>query len=332
MLDLPQNSIQTGIEGTLSASEAQPLRPRSSRLLTILIVIARYVLGLDILIYGISKLLNFQFQVSPWTYAHPLAQTSGSMLAWAFLGYQPWFQFLMGVFEVVPGLLLLTRRTWRLGALLLFPVLFNVGLINYALELWRDTRIISSVLLLLNLFLLACDLPMYLSFLAALLPAPIPFRNRRVQVATTVVAILVPVLAMGAFWVLGEMPADRTMAEVEDFVGTRQINGAGTWGVDRIAIGGHDITGAPDRRLYFDIFMKCGYKSGLEESLGTYKASRGEHSVTISGLSLGGDSSPIAATYALQGKVLKIDGQRSGQPVEIALHRLNWGPMLPFGR
>lgn len=314
------------------ATEAQPVLRRSSRLLTILITIARYLLGLGILTYGISKLANFQFQVSPWTYAHPLIKTSGSMLTWAFLGYQPWFQFLLGVFETVPGLLLLSRRTWRLGALLLFPVLLNVVLINYALELWRDTRIISSILLLLNFFLLACEFPMYRSFLAALLPAPTRFRNRRVQAVGTVAAILVPALAMGAFWVLAEMPADRSMAEIEDFVGTRQINGAGTWGVDRIAIGGRDIPGAPDRRLYFDIFMKCGYKSGLEESLGTYKSSRSGHSVTISGLSLGGDSSPIAANYALQDKVLKIEGQRSGQPVEIVLHRLNWGPMLPFGR
>jgi uncharacterized membrane protein YphA (DoxX/SURF4 family) len=321
-----------GIEGTLSAIEAQPIRPRSTRLRTFLITIARYLLGLAILTYGISKLLNLQFQVSSWTYAHPLIKTSGSMLTWAFLGYQPWFQFLLGVFETVPGLLLLSRRTWRLGALLLFPVLLNVVLINYALELWRDTRIISSVLLLLNLFLLACDLPMYRSFLAAMLPAPTPFQNRRVHVMVTVVAVLVPVLAMGAFWVFAMMPANRTMAEVADFVGTRQINGAGTWGVDRIAIAGQDIPGAPDRRLHFDIFMKCGYKSGMEESLGTYTASRSGHSVTISGLSLGGDSSPIAATYALQDKVLKIEGLRSGQPVVIVLHRLNWGPMLPFGR
>jgi hypothetical protein len=332
MLNLPENSIQTIHRGNLSAIQAQPVRLRSSRLLTPSITIARYLLGLDILLYGIAKLANIQFQVSPWTYAHPLIQTSGSMLTWAFLGYQPWFQFLLGVFETIPGLLLLSRRTWRLGALLLFPVLSNVVLINYAMDLWRDTQIISSVLLLLNCFLLACDLPLYRSFLVALLPTPAPFRNRQIRAVATVAAILVPVLAMGAFWIFAAMPANRTMAEIVDLVGTRQINGAGTWGVDRIAIGGHEIPGAPDRKFYFDIFMKCGYKSGLEESLGTYKVSRGGHSLTISGLSLGGDSSPIAANYALQDKVLKIEGQRNGQPVEMVLHRLNWGPMLPFGR
>ena len=316
----------------MSVIETQSVQKHSSRALTAFITIVRYLLGLAILTYGISKLYNVQFQVSAWTYAHPLNQTSGSMLTWAFLGYEPWFQFVLGVFETIPGLLLLSRRTWRLGALLLFPVLLNVVLINFALDLWHDTKVIGSILLLLNLSLLACDLPRYRSILAALLPAPTPFKNRRVQAAATVAAILVPIVAIGCFWFFGMMPINRAMAEIVDFVGIRQINGAGTWGVDRIAIGGHEIAGAPDRRFYFDIFMKCGYRSGLTESLGTFTASRAGHSVNISGLSLGGGSSPIVATYTLQDKVLKIEGNRSGQPVEILLHRLNWGPMLPFGR
>ncbi len=138
---------------------------------------------------------------------------------------------------------------------------------------------------------------------------------------------------MGCFWFFGMMPGYRAMGEIVDFVETRQINGAGTCRVwTEFTIGGHEVTGEPNRRFYFDVFMKCGYKSGLTESLGTFTASRGGHSVNITGLSLGGDSSLIVATYTLQDKVLKIEGQRGGQPVEIVLHRLNWGPMLPFGR
>ena len=315
----------------LPPSEAHPPSV-NSRPLTLLITIARYLLGLGILTYGISKLLNDQFQVSAWTYDQPMIQVPGSMLTWAFLGYQPWFQFLLGVCETIPGLLLLSRRTWRLGALLLFPVLLNVVLMNFALDLWRDTRIISSILLSLNLFLLACDLPLYRSFLVALMPPSPAFRNRPMQVAATASAILVPIVAIACFWILSMMPANRDMAQIVDFVGIRQINGAGAWGVDRITIAGQDIPGAPDRRMYFDIFMQCGYRSGLEKSLGSFTASRDKHTLNITNLTLGGDSSPILATYTLQGKVLAIEGQRGGHPVEILLHRLNWGPMLPFGR
>jgi uncharacterized membrane protein YphA (DoxX/SURF4 family) len=307
-------------------------QPSHSRTLTVLITIARYLLGLGILTYGISKLFNYQFQVSAWTYDHPLIQASGRMLTWAFLGYQPLFQFLLGVSETIPGLLLLSRRTWRLGALLLLPVILNVVLMNFSMDLWQDTKIISAVLLLLNLFLVACDLRLYRSFLAQLTPPPLPFRNRRLQIAATVAAVLIPIAAMSWFWISEEVPANRTMAEIADLVGVRQINGAGAWGVDRITLAGQGIPAAPNSRMYFDIWMQCGYKSGLTESLGTYTASQRTHAITISGLSLGTESAPIVGTYTLQGKALKIAGQRSGQPVEIVLHRLNWGPMLPFQR
>ncbi len=297
-----------------------------------LITIARYLLGILILTYGISKLANGQITVSAWTYAQPLIRTSGAMLTWAFLGYQPWFQFLLGVLETVPGLLLLFRRTWRLGALLLLPVMLNVVLMNYAFELWQDTRILSAVLLAINIFLLACDLPMYRSFLAKLMPKPEPIKNGRTRLAATVAAVVVPLACLSAYQIGIMNPAFAKFANLSDFTGVRQINGAGTWGVNRIAIGGHEIPGASDRRFYFDIWMKCAYKSGLDQSTGTFKASRKEHTIDIAGLSLGGDSSPISAHYTVDGKVLKIEGQRNGQPVDIQLQRLNWGPMTPWGQ
>jgi uncharacterized membrane protein YphA (DoxX/SURF4 family) len=315
----------------LSTTNSQ-LQPHYSRSLTALITVARYLLGLGIITYGIAKLCNYQFQVSAWTYDHPLIQASGRMLTWAFLGYQPWFQFLLGISETIPGLLLLSRRTWRLGALLLLPVMLNVVLMNFALNLWLNTRITSSVLLLLNLFLVACDLPLYRSFLAQLMPRPLPFRNRRLRIAAIVAAAIIPIAFISWFWISEEMPANRDMAQISDLVGVRQINGAGAWGVDRITIAGQNISDAPNRRMYFDVWNQCGYKSGLTESLGTYIASRDSHTITISCLHLGSDYSPITGTYTLQDKVLKIEGHRSGQPVEIVLHRLNWGPMLPFSR
>ena len=48
----------------MSAIEAQPAPPRASRVLAVFITVVRYTLGLAILTYGISKLFNFQFQVS----------------------------------------------------------------------------------------------------------------------------------------------------------------------------------------------------------------------------------------------------------------------------
>jgi hypothetical protein len=109
--------------------------------------VARLALAVGMAPYSISKLFDLQFQVGASNYALPLGEISGIGLAWAFLGYSPVFQTLMGVFETVPVIMLLFARTRRLGALLLFPVLLNVVMINYFLYLWPATRLIGSVLL-----------------------------------------------------------------------------------------------------------------------------------------------------------------------------------------
>ena len=79
-----------------------------------------WALGSAMMPYAISKLFDWQFQVRASEYARPLGETSGKTLTWAFLGYSPAFQVLMGIFEFVPSLMLFFRRTRRLGAVLLF--------------------------------------------------------------------------------------------------------------------------------------------------------------------------------------------------------------------
>jgi uncharacterized membrane protein YphA (DoxX/SURF4 family) len=150
---------------------------------------ARFALALGMMPYGISKLFDMQFQVGASIYAQPLGSAPGTILTWAFLGYSPVFQVLLGVSETVPAILLLFARTRRPGALLLFPVLLNVVLFNYFLDLWPATQLISSVLLALNLFLLLYDFRMYADFLSHLVAKPEPIASRRLRIAAKVAAL-----------------------------------------------------------------------------------------------------------------------------------------------
>ena len=113
--------------------------------------IARYSLGLWMLTYAITKILRTQFVVLPFAvWERTLESLSGKNIAWAFLGYSPWFQILLGVLEFIPSILLLFRRTTLLGAILLLPMTLNVFLINHALDLWDATKQIALILLILN--------------------------------------------------------------------------------------------------------------------------------------------------------------------------------------
>jgi hypothetical protein len=118
--------------------------------------LTRYILGLWMLTYAITKILRTQFVVLPFAiWQRPLESLSGKNIAWAFLGYSPWFQILLGFLEFIPSLLLLFRRTTLLGAILLLPMTLNVFLINHALDLWDATKQISLILLVLNFLVLA---------------------------------------------------------------------------------------------------------------------------------------------------------------------------------
>jgi len=122
--------------------------------------LCRYGLGLTMIPYAVSKLLQLQFVVLPLhAWQLPLEQLSGPILAWAFLGHSGWFQVLLGVLELVPAILLLFRRTTLLGAMLLLPLTLNVLLVNEAFTLWPETRLTAQVLLLLNVGLLVLEWP-----------------------------------------------------------------------------------------------------------------------------------------------------------------------------
>jgi hypothetical protein len=112
--------------------------------------IVRYLLGITMIPYGLTKIMRTQFVVYPHAWLKPLESISGMNLAWAFLGHSAWFEVLLGCFELVPAVLLLFRRTTLLGAILMLPLTLNVLLINYAFNLWDGTKTMAVLLFVLN--------------------------------------------------------------------------------------------------------------------------------------------------------------------------------------
>ncbi|MNK03749.1 hypothetical protein D3C87_216010 [compost metagenome] len=121
--------------------------------------IVRYSLGAFMLTYSITKILKTQFALPGfvWTETQTLETMPSKQLAWVFLGYSTWFQVLLGFLELCPALLLFFKRATLLGAILMLPVTLNVVLINYALDLWDGTKILSLILLFLNLLVFAFE-------------------------------------------------------------------------------------------------------------------------------------------------------------------------------
>lgn len=117
--------------------------------------VGRYSLGLIMIAYGSIKLFGAQFKLPLSIYDIPLGSLDGVSLTWAFLGYNSWFSILLGVFEFVPGVLLLFSRTKLIGGILLLPITVGVFIVNIAYDFVPHMKVFTGCLLLLNILLLA---------------------------------------------------------------------------------------------------------------------------------------------------------------------------------
>jgi hypothetical protein len=301
--------------------QTQPIIP-SSRIGYAAMTAARFFLGLAMMPYAIDKLLAYQFKVPAWSYAQPLGATSGNTLVWATYGYSPHLQMLLGLFELIPALLLLSVRTRRLGALFMFPVLLNVTLINFSLDLWRNTKIASFTLLTVNVFLILYDGSVYLNLFKRLVVSPAPIASRGIRLAAKIASITIVVVGIAFSASAITFSIVHFQIPVADFTGMPQINGSGTWKIESLTIAGHSVTPDPDASIFFNVFNTCEYGTTRHPYFGTFEADKSRHTFQIKRILLEGSASTIEGTYRLQGDRLLLTGTRDNLPLSMTLKRV----------
>lgn len=92
--------------------------------------IIRYWLALEITGYGFGKLFHLQFGESFTRNDSLVSQLSGFALTWNYFGYSYAMTCAIAFVQIGGAILLLFRRTTLLGAILLFPVMLNIVLID----------------------------------------------------------------------------------------------------------------------------------------------------------------------------------------------------------
>src|SRR5690606_15196635 len=106
-----------------------------NKTLAAVIIYSRYYVAITLITYGLAKFWNGQF---PGPRLDSLEQIYGNFspmgLAWRFFGYSETYKTFMGLAEIIPGLLLLFRRTMVLGALLAIAVTTNIVLVNFSFD------------------------------------------------------------------------------------------------------------------------------------------------------------------------------------------------------
>jgi uncharacterized membrane protein YphA (DoxX/SURF4 family) len=93
--------------------------------------IVRYWLAASICTYGFAKILKTQFEQSVSTNDSLVRSLSGFDLTWNYFGHSYALAVIIAIFQIGGSVLLLFRRTTLLGAVILFPVMLNILLINW---------------------------------------------------------------------------------------------------------------------------------------------------------------------------------------------------------
>ncbi|MDC0721757.1 hypothetical protein [Nannocystis bainbridge] len=118
-------------------------------------IIVRYSLAQHMFSYGLIKVFGRQMALDPLMLERTYADSSPAGLLWTFMGFSPTYQAFAGLAEVMGAVLLLSRRTTTLGALILIGVLANVAMMNFCFDV--PVKIYSSFFLLSAVFLAAPD-------------------------------------------------------------------------------------------------------------------------------------------------------------------------------
>ncbi len=141
---------------------------------------------------GVSKLLDTQFNLPEYVKDTPIIDLHPFHLTWYYFGYSQGFQNVVGLSQIIGSLLLLTRRTRLLGAVILFPVVLNILMVNIYFRINPNALIDISILTLCVMYLLLLDVQkLWNTFLTFPAKAPVLFSFQHVLRTTAIALVIV---------------------------------------------------------------------------------------------------------------------------------------------
>ncbi len=94
----------------------------------------RYILSLDMMVFGVCKFFRIQFNTPLALLDNPFNTLSDSELMWAFFGHSYPFTLVIATLEIIGALMLLFRKTRLLAVILLLPICLNI----FALDIFYN--------------------------------------------------------------------------------------------------------------------------------------------------------------------------------------------------
>lgn len=220
------HAVAAGI-GTLAWTLIAGSRARYRRGLHWFTFALRLAVAMSMLLYGLAKIGEGQF-ASPtdMRMLQSYGDSSPMGLLWTFMGHSKVYSSFTGMAEILGALLLLSRRTTTLGALVVVGVMSNVVMLNFCYDV--PVKLYSSRLLVWGLFLAALDRHRLYAFFAnagGTQPRVLPplYAKRRAHIAGIVAKVLTVMFVGGAVLVGPVLMRPEPPAATAEFVGTYAV-------------------------------------------------------------------------------------------------------------
>jgi hypothetical protein len=100
----------------------------------------RYILALDMMVFGVCKFFHIQFNTPLALLDNPLNTIPDADLMWAFFGHSRPFTYLIASLEIIGASMLLYRKTRLLAVIFMLPICLNI----FALDVFYN-GVVTSV-------------------------------------------------------------------------------------------------------------------------------------------------------------------------------------------
>jgi hypothetical protein len=196
-------------------------------------VVLRYFLAATLIGYGMAKVVPMQFAPLPLSrYDTTLGEMSPMGLMWTFMAFSQPYVFFAGIAEVIGSVLLLSRRTYVAGALLLIVVMANVVVMNLCYDV--PVKLFSMLLLAMLCALVAPHAKRLAGALLGYSTRELPPRVRgSVMTERVRLALKLTMVALIALRAYEHIVISRWISEQKTITPLH-----GTWRAERVVIDG----------------------------------------------------------------------------------------------
>lgn len=164
-------------------------------------VVLRYFLAVDMVSFALQKVFHLQFVIPLAVLDTPLSEMTGDQLIWGFFGKYYSFTLIIAGIQILGAILLLFRRTWLLGVVVLLPLLFNILLLDWYYWITLVVNIYITILTIGAVYLLLTEYgrlaQLFLNAKSSL-PA-FSFKNNWQKNLLRASALLIPVFLLSTY-------------------------------------------------------------------------------------------------------------------------------------